>query len=72
MLAMISSVLREGNKIILRRVPGLTFDVDDGLGLIRGIRVTLNQIQITYSNETDTWRENLILALKSLGPTEKL
>ncbi len=69
-LAMLSSVLREGPKVILRRIPGLTFDVDEGFGKLRGIRVTLNQVQITYSQESDLWKENLILVLKALGPAD--
>jgi transcription-repair coupling factor (superfamily II helicase) len=68
MLAMIGSVTKEGNKIVLRRMAGLTFDVDSDLNKRRGVRVALNQIQIHYTDDPAVWQENIRYTLMELGP----
>jgi transcription-repair coupling factor (superfamily II helicase) len=62
------SVTREGENIILRRSPGIPFDLNNPLKNRRGVRISYFQVRLDLSVPGLNWQDTLLEILRSVTP----
>jgi transcription-repair coupling factor (superfamily II helicase) len=62
------SVTREGESIVLRRSPGIPFDLNNPLKNRRGVRISYFQARLDVSAPGVNWQDNLMEMLRSIAP----
>ncbi len=62
------SVTREGEYIVLRRAPGIPFDLNNPLKIRRGVRISYYQVRLDIASPDSNWQDTLLDLLRSIAP----